>query len=218
MLSSRCSTRGWRGRGGSALCLHTSASVKVVILLLLESGGQNVRPTLLCKGRPGLVSEVGPGTAWHATCCMTKSYGPRLGWVWWWSPDTKNTWFLEQLSSQHEAWLQLHTTLTDCKSWGFTAGAVRRIIVFAFQPFLILSSFLQPFGNSLTEDLPLVWIDLRSIYEQRFVLQALFPLRHVTTLDTWVALLDIVLLAKGDPWRRAKWIASEERGGSSRWY
>lgn len=63
MLSSRCSTRGWRGRGGSALCLHTSASVKVVILLLLESGGQNVRPTLLCKGRPGLVSEVGPGTA-----------------------------------------------------------------------------------------------------------------------------------------------------------
>lgn len=81
---------------------------------------------------------------------------------------------------------------------------MRRIFVFAFQPFLILSSLLQPFGNSLTEDLPLVWIDLRSIYEQRFVLQALFPLKHVTTLDTWAALLDIVLLAKGDPWRRAK--------------
>lgn len=63
MLSPRCSTGGWRGRGRSALCLHTSASVKVAILLLLDSGDQNVRPTLLCKGRPGLVSEVGPGTA-----------------------------------------------------------------------------------------------------------------------------------------------------------
>ena len=34
---------------------------------------------------------------------------------------------------------------------------------------------------------------------KRFVLQALFPLRHVTTLGTWAAFLDIVLLAKGDP-------------------
>ena len=166
MLSSRCSTRGWCGRGGSALCL-TPLCLQVFLLLPLEYGGQNVRPTLLRKGRPGLVFEVGRGTAWHATCCMTKSHGPRLGWVWWWSPDTKNTWFLEQLSSQHEARLQLHTTLTDCKSWGFTAGAMRRIFVFAFHPFLILSHFLQPFGNSLTEDLPLVWIDLRSIYEQK---------------------------------------------------
>lgn len=81
---------------------------------------------------------------------------------------------------------------------------MRRIFVFAFQPFLILSSFpCSPFGNSLTEDLPLVWIDLRSIYEQRFVLQALF-LSHVTTLDTWAALLDIVLLAKGDPLETSK--------------
>lgn len=167
MLLSRRSTRGWWGRGGSALCLHTSVSVQVVILLPVESGGQNVRPTSLCKGGPGLVSEVGLGTAWHATCCMTESYGPRLGWVWWWSPDTKNTWFLEQLLSQHEAWSQLHAALTDCKSWGFTAGATRRIFACAFQPFLILSGFLQPFGSSLTEDLPLVWIDLRSIYEQK---------------------------------------------------